>query len=180
MKCRNCPNTSDKVPFVKGKDWCKSCRAQYQKDYRKKNNPDGNVGAPKRNLDIEMDALPPVDLKRFDFSDRPKLNTSLSETLSHNLGALKVRVDFNTARLNAALKSKHATDIEKAETALGRSVDSQSAMLMKVIDKLDLLEGLRTSGNPEGKPISFHNGGAPPAAAIVDCVVPEEQAADVG
>jgi hypothetical protein len=168
-RCRKCRKSNEEVAFVAGKNLCNPCKAAEARAKRAKDNPDHETGRPKRALDLDMDQLPTTDGSKFDFADRATLNRALSETLSANLGNLNALVECNRARLNSALKSKHATDVEKAENALRRSVDSQSTVLMKVIDKLELLEGLRRGADEAGKDVHFHSSDDVPESSIVEC-----------
>ena len=152
-RCRvpGCNNRSDKVGFVSGKNLCNPCNAAKA---RSKRNPDDVGGRPARKIAI---TLPTVQQPTtFDFGNRLALNQTLRREFESTAADLDYLVAVNKERMKSALSAGLATDIDKAENALAKAVNSKRDFNTTLLNKLELLEDLR---DPEdsagGKPITF-------------------------
>lgn len=169
--CTKCKNSKPVGQFAKNRNVCKQCAATYMRKYRDE---DGKGGRPKRTVELDLAELPAL-VVGDGFAGREDLEQYLQRQLEETCAHFDVLIEVNRARLQAALRTRSAKDINDAEVAYRRTVVDKTSYQTKLLEKLELLQQWRPTEDedPAHNPVVFEMGATPDKEKlVVPCAAP--------
>lgn len=151
ITCTDCGGKFNGEDTVTGKRLCKSCNRKRVAASRKKKKVTKVVIAKPRKKKSKKDEL--VDFGAF--TDRKILGDVLRVEFRKALDRANRSIDFQEARLDAAVKLGSPKEIDEASKAIHRASDGHVQLITKLMDKLQMMEDLRKQSE-KSKPTTFY------------------------